>query len=204
MYTSQRCALRDLFKNYCSYRMIVSCVICKRSLWRNCGVRLLFYYCWFIFIGNKIEKRHKNYSSYEIWWKNFSVLHSDDKQSIFRLEQYYICCFFYLLWNVFCHQANYIFHLPVQRQWQKKYTILNWHCFLFIRFRVLRMCSITESWQMRLATIIMGAIKMDVFASKCYFAYSKLTKNVYDFAWPKSHFSPTEQTRAFLNEIQIS
>lgn len=86
----------------------------------------------------------------------------------------------------------------------KKYTILNWHCFLFIRFRVLRMCSITESWQMRLATVIMGAIKMDVFASKCYFAYSKLTKNVYDFAWPKSHFSPTEQTRAFLNEIQIS
>lgn len=87
---------------------------------------------------------------------------------------------------------------------KKKYTILNWHCFLFIRFRVLRMCSITESWQMRLATAIMGAIKMDVFASKCYFAYSKLTKNVYDFAWPKSHFSPTEQTRAFLNEIQIS
>lgn len=97
MYTSQRCALRDLFKNYCSYRMIVSCVICKRSLWRNCGVRLLFYYCWFIFIGNKIEKRHKNYSSYEIWWKNFSVLHSDDRQSIFRLEQYYICFFLSLV-----------------------------------------------------------------------------------------------------------
>lgn len=73
MYTSQRCALRDLFKNYCSYHMNVSCV-CKRSLWRNCGVRLLFYYCWFIFIGNKIEKRHKNYSSYEIWWKKFQCV----------------------------------------------------------------------------------------------------------------------------------